>query len=167
MRHEAGVVGVFAEPAAAVAAIEALRSAGHRDLRAAMPALYEEIMHALGRPRSRLGIATMTGAVVGTATGFVLCITMSLSWSLITGGKPITALQPFVVIAFELSVLFGALVNLTALAIGVARGRRRRGVPPDARFTDDRIGVFVADGDPAAAETLLQAAGALEVRRVA
>jgi hypothetical protein len=167
MRHRTGVLGVFAASPPAVAAIGALRAAGYRDVRAAMPVLYHEVLQALGRPRSRLGIFTMTGALVGTVAGFALCIATSLSWSLVTGGKPIAALPPFVVIAFELSVLFGALVNLTGLAIGALTGRLRRGVPRDVRFTDDRIGIFVVGGDPEAAERILQAAGALEVRRVA
>ncbi len=162
----AGVLGVFSDPAAAARAVRAVRSAGATDVRAAMPAAYPEILAALERPRSRIGIPTMAGALAGTLLGFALCIGTSLSWPLVTGGKPIVSIPPFVVIAFELSVLVGALANQIALATGATRGRRLRAVPPGLRFAEDRIAIFVAGGDPEAAERALREGGAEEVQRV-
>lgn len=167
MRPDAGVLGVFADPAAAAKAVTALKGAGYSDVRAAMPAPFPALVAALGRPRSPLGPITAAGALLGAAIGLTLCISMSLSWPLVTGGKPIVSIPPFVVVAFELSVLIGTLVNLSTLAITTKRGMRRRVVPHDLRFSHDRIGIFVAGGDPAPAEAVLHASGAEEVQRVA
>ena len=124
-------------------------------------------MAALGRPRSAIGRITLAGALAGTACGFAFAILASLAWPLVTGGKPIVSLPPFAIIAFEVTVLFGATTNLFAVMIAGKRGRRRRDVPFDARFSADRIGLFVAGCESASVRPLLIASGAEEVRDVA
>jgi molybdopterin-containing oxidoreductase family membrane subunit len=160
------VIGVFADPAQAARAVEALRRSGHGDVRAAMPAPFPEVVEALGRPTSGLGLVTLAGALLGAAAGLALTVGTALAWPLTTGGKPIVSLQPFLIIVFETTVLLGAIANLFALIVVSARGKRRRHVPADPRFTADRIGVFVP-GDAAGADEVLRRAGAEEVRRVA
>ncbi len=167
MPSERGVLAVFSDVDRAAGAVRALRSAGHADVRVASPAPFPALSEALGRDRSRLDGVTLSGAALGTLGGFALCIGTSVAWPLMTGGKPIVSVPPFVIIAFELSVLVGAFVNLAALAVAAARGRRRRAVPFDARFSADRIGVFVVGGDLSGAERILAGGGAEEVRHVA
>lgn len=167
MRPEAGVLGVFSDLALGAQAIRALREAGHSDVRTASPAPFPELVEALGRPRSRLDSVTLSGALLGTVSGFALCILTAIAWPLVTGGKAIVSIPPFVIIAFEVSVLVGAGVNLAALAVTAGRGRRRRAVPFDPRFSADRIGVFVVGEALGDAETILRTNGAEEVRRVA
>jgi hypothetical protein len=79
---------------------------------------------------------------------------------------PIVSFPAFLVIVFEVAVLVGALTNFIALMVVAMLGRMRRGVPYDARFTRDRIGLFVPGG-AAHARVLLEARGAEEVRDVA
>lgn len=167
MQREPAVLAVFAEPAAAATAIRRLHDQGHHDVRLETPAPFPELVEALDRPRSRLDRATLSAALLGTAAGFALCIGTAVAWPLMTSGKPIVSIPPFVIIAFELAVLIGASVNLIALAIMAARGRRRRWFPHDPRFSADRIGVLVVGGDVAGAEELLRDGEAEEVRRVA
>ncbi len=162
---EPGVLGLFADPAQAAAAVRALHERGHRDVRAVMPAPFSVVVEALGYPRSRIDRITLSGAATGVAIGFAFTIGTSIAWPLVTGGKPIVSIPPFVIVAFELSVLFGATVNLLVMAITAARGRRLRAVPFDARCSDDRVGIYVADGDPAGAEETLRSFGGEEVRR--
>ena len=91
MQPERGVLGVFAEVAAAAGAVRTLRKGGHAEIRFAAPAPYPELVEALGRPRSRLDSVTLSGAALGVAGGFALCIGTALAWPLMTGGKPIDA----------------------------------------------------------------------------
>ncbi len=167
MQAEPGVLGVFADLSLGAKAIRALRAGGHSDIRTASPAPFPELVEALGRPRSRLDAVTLSGALAGVLAGFALCIGTSIAWPLLTGGKPIVSVPPFVIIAFEASVLIGAGVNLAALVVAARRGRRRRDVPHDPRFSADRIGVFVVGGNLLEAEAILRRSGAEEVRRVA
>ncbi len=167
-RREAGMLGVFADPAGAAQAVRALRAVGASDVRAAMPAPFPDLVAALGRPRSWIGRSTLTAAALGTLGGFALCIGTSLAWPLVTGGKPIVTMPPFVIVAFELSVLVGAAVNLAGLTLGAARGRSRRAIPTDIRFAVDRIGIFVPAAEPRPAwEAVLREHGAEEIRHVA
>jgi hypothetical protein len=162
MRAEPGVVATFASPAAAARAIRALREAGVADVRAAMPTPFPEVVEALGRPRSRLGLATFPGAIAGLLAGIALTVGTSLAWPLVTGGKPIVSIPPFAIVIFEVTVLVGSLTNLVAVAAG---GRRGRAFPDVARTTADRVGVFARDGADRA-ERILREGGAEEVRRV-
>src|SRR5512136_268985 len=135
MAPETGVLAVFADPATAAEAVRRLRAGGAADIRLATPAPFPELIRALGRPRSKLDAVTLSAAALGAAAGFALCIGATVAWPLLTGGKPIVSIPPFVIIAFELAVLIGATINLIALVILARRGRRRRGVPSDPRFS--------------------------------
>ena len=68
-----------------------------------------EVEEILPRGRSNVRFFALLGAASGTVTGFAFTILTSLSWPLIVGGKPIVSLPPFVIIAFALTILFGAL----------------------------------------------------------
>jgi len=68
-----------------------------------------EVEEILPGTRSKVRFFALIGAASGTVTGFAFTILTSLSWPLIVGGKPIVSLPPFLIIAFALTILFGAL----------------------------------------------------------
>lgn len=161
----ADLTAQFDEPAAAAAAIRAMR--GRADaVEALMPAPFPEVLDALDRPRSKLGWMTFAGAAAGVAGGFALCIWTALDWPLVTGGKPIVSLPPDVIIAFELSVIVSAVASVSTLSVLASRARRRLPATFDPRVTGSAIGVLVFGArDPDAAEAALRSAGAKEVSR--
>lgn len=161
---EAGVLATFAEPAPAARAVRRLRERGYT-VRAAMPAPFPEVVAALGRPRSPIQWVTFPGALVGLLFGIALTAGTSLAWPLVTGGKPIVSVPPFVIVIFELTVLVGSLTNLVAVSVGTWFGARPRAFPA-VPFDPERVALFVAGGDPDAAERALREDGAEEVRRV-
>jgi hypothetical protein len=163
---EAGVLGSFGEPSAAAGAVRALKGAGFADVRVAMPAPFPEVVAAIGKPRSRIDFITFPGALVGLLCGIGLTVGTSLAWPLITGGKPVVSIPPFVIVIFEVTVLIGSLTNLLAVAVGSWHGGRARVFPGRPTFNADQIGVFAVGGDPAIAERLLREYGAEEVGRV-
>src|SRR5512142_3489121 len=164
MRAEPGVLATFVDPAHAARAIRELRARGIRDLHAAMPAPFPEVVTALRKPRSTIDYATLPGALLGLVCGVLLTWLTSLAWPLVTGGKPIVAVPQFLVIMFETTVLIGALTNLVAVAIRSFPGGLGR-FPRGLTFDGDRIAVFAAGGG-AEAERVVREAGAEEVRRV-
>lgn len=159
-----GALGTFAEPADAARAVLRLRERGH-SVRASMPAPFPAVVAALGRARSPLQWVTFPGALVGLLGGIALTAGTSLSWRLVTGGKPIVSWPPFVIVIFELTVLIGSLANLAAVAVGTFVGGRAASFPAGVPVDPARVALFVV-GDPAAAEQALRDAGAEEVRRV-
>jgi hypothetical protein len=69
------------------------------------------------------------------------------------------------VIAFELTILLGALSTVAAVGLfTVLMGKR--GIAYDPKFSDDQIGIFVPSGADQlrSLEQLLLSAGAVEVR---
>jgi len=165
----ASVLGIFAHVDTTVEAIRQLRQKGFSDLTVYTPTPVEDIEQEVERthPLSRVRLFTLIGALTGTATGFFLTIWSSLIWSLLTGGKDPVSYPPFIVIVFELTILFGGLA--TVLAIFVL-GRLPKLTPSrayDPRFTLDRFGVAVScpPEKAEAARTVMSSAGAEEVRQ--
>src|SRR5512146_2717890 len=147
---ERGAVGTFAEPADAARAIQRLRERGFA-LRASMPAPFPDVVKALGRPTSPIQYITFPGALVGMLCGIGLTVGTSLAWPLVTGGKPIVSVPPFVIIIFELTVLVGSLTNLVAVAAGTRLGARAAAFPTDVPFDAQLIALFAAGADPGVA----------------
>lgn len=164
-RGTPGVLAAFIHVDAASDAIRALRAKGHRNLTVYTAAPNHEIEEALDHSTSPVRLFTLIGGLTGCAAGFGMTLWMSYDWPVIVGGKPIGAIPPYVVLAFELTILLGALSTVGAVALlSVIQGKR--GVPYDGKFTDDQIGIFVPAGTDqrGAVEQLLASAGAVEVR---
>jgi hypothetical protein len=165
MPGDRGLLGTFAAPAAAARAARALRAAGFR-VDATLPAPFPEVLAALGKPRSGLGGVTFSGALVGLAAGVLLTVGTSVAWPLVTGGKPIVSVPPFVIVVFEVTVLFGSLTNLVAVVVGAALGARRQAAAARVGAIGDRLAIVASGGDPVAAGRILRESGAEEVRDV-
>lgn len=159
-------LGVFHEVDTAVHAIEQLRVAGMTELETYSPLPQHDLEHALHRPQSPVRLFTLVGALTGAAAGFALAIWTSLDWPLITGGKPIISLPAFVVIGFEMTILFGALSTVLGLIINARLGEPVKNVAYDPRFSAGSFGVLVdaPSGKGGDARRILEQAGAVEVQ---
>jgi hypothetical protein len=162
------VVGVFAHVDTTVRALEELRAKGYHDLTVYMPVPVHEIENVLerDRPVSRVRLFTLLGGLTGTTSGFILTIWSAMKWGLITGGKPIASIPPYVVIAFEMTILFGGIATLLGMVILGRLPRLRPSPGYDPRFTNDRFGVAVhcTPDRGGSVRDILRAAGAEEVR---
>jgi molybdopterin-containing oxidoreductase family membrane subunit len=162
------VLGVFAHVDATVHALEELRAKGYHDLEVYTPVPVHEIEDVIerDRPVSPVRLFTLVGALTGTASGFIITIWSALKWGLITGGKPVVSIPPFVVIAFELTILFGGLASAIGAIVLGRLPRFRFTAAYDPRFTNDRFGVAVhcAPDRGASVREILTTTGAEEVR---
>ncbi|MBI3825453.1 MAG: DUF3341 domain-containing protein [Candidatus Rokubacteria bacterium] len=162
------VLGVFAHVDTTVKALEELRARGYHDLTVYTPVPVHEIEDVLerDRPVSRVRLFTLIGGLTGTCSGFLLTIWSAMQWGLVTGGKPVASIPPFVIIAFELTILFGGLATVLGV-VTLGRLPRLRPTPTyDPRFTNDRFGVAVhcPPGRGGSVRDILRTAGAEEVR---
>ncbi|MGH7264994.1 MAG: DUF3341 domain-containing protein [Candidatus Rokuibacteriota bacterium] len=167
--HEAGVLAVFAHVDTTVRAIRELRAKGFHRIATYSPVPLPEFEEALtghGLPRSPVRLFTLVGALAGTASGFALTIWSSMKWDLVTGGKPVVSIPPFVVIAFEMTILLGGLCTLLGLLVTARLPRLGRGGRYDPRFSADRFGVEVGcvPSEVPAVQEILRRAGAEEIR---
>jgi len=141
-----GILASFDYLDAAVEAIKALRKAGfgRRSIQAYAPVPEHDLEHAMGYGQSPVRIFALVGALTGTASGFALSLFTSMDWPLVVGGKPIVSIPAFVVIAFELTILFGALSTVIGLFINTRLPRLKPLVVYDPEFSAGRFGVYVA-----------------------
>ncbi len=165
----ASVLGVFAHVDTTIDAIRQLRAKGFSNLTVYSPVPVEEIEEEMehGRPLSKVRLFSIAGALTGTATAFFLTIWTSMKWELVTGGKHPVSIPPFIIIAFELSILLCGLATLLSVLVLAKLPKVKPSPTYDPRFTVDRFGVAVScpPDSAAAVGALLTAAGAEEVRR--
>jgi hypothetical protein len=164
-RRVPGLLAAFTHVDAAADAVRALRARGHRDLTVYTASPNHEIEEALDHRVSPVRLFTLIGGLTGCAAGFGMTLWMSYDWPVLLGGKPIGSIPPYIVIAFELTILCGALSTVAAVGIFSVL-LRKRGAAYDPRFSDDQIGIFIPAGADQARglEQLLRSAGAVEVR---
>ena len=163
------IVGSFADEMACTHCIEKLRAVRPAALRVFSPIPSHHIEHAIGKPKSRVRAFVLTGGALGIVSAIALTVGTSWEWNLVVGGKPIVSWPPFIIIMFELMVLFGGisavlsfLFNARVPAFEIERGY-------SSRFSEDRFGIVVRcdEGQGAQVESILKESGAEEVVREA
>ena len=160
------ILGVYDEPAKAAVAVATARDAGLDEVDSYSPAP-DHTLEQLSGPRvSPVRVFTLIGGLLGLTTGFALPIYTVSAWPLIVGGKPLIAIPAFVVIAFELTILFGAIGGMIGFLVLARLPRVTRRPLTDPRFSNDHFGVAITcrTKDGAFVRSLLESAGAIEVR---
>lgn len=143
-----GLLASFEYLDSTVDTIEGLKKAGFDDLKVFAPYPEHHIEDALGYGQSPVRVWTLVGGLTGTATGFAFTTWTSMDWPLVVGGKPIVSIPAYVVIAFEMTVLFGALATVIGLFVLSRLPNFKPAVVYDPEFTAGRYGVYVeAAGD--------------------
>lgn len=67
------------------------------------------------RPRSPVRRFTLTGALTGCSAAFLMTIWMSIDWPLRVSAKPLISIPAFIVVAFECTILLGAIFTLLSM----------------------------------------------------
>ena len=152
-----GLLASFEYVDSAVNAIRELRAAGLKKITAYMPYPEHHIEEALGYDQSPVRVWALAGGLCGAAGGFAFTSFTSMDWPLVTGGKPILSIPAYVIIAFEMMVLFGALSTVIGLFINSRLPYVKPMVVYDPDFSAGKFGVYVT----VAAGRLEQARGIL------
>lgn len=138
-----GVLASYEFLDSTVDAIKGLKKAGFKDIKAYTPYPEHHIEDALGYDQSPVRVWTLVGGLTGTATGFAFTTWTSVDWPLVVGGKPIVSIPAYVIIAFELTVLFGALATVIGLFVLSRLPNLKPAVIYDPEFSAGRYGVYV------------------------
>ncbi len=138
------LVAVFADPDAALRAVEALKSSGVERPQVASPAGFPLVHHADAAGDSKVQPwVAIAGGLCGLGTAIALQVITSRSLGLYVGGKPIVAWTAFGVIMFELTMLFAGGANFLALLVLAALARRKVSRAARDQLTAERIVVVV------------------------
>jgi len=142
-RHR--VLGIFSSPDKLMAGLKRFKGSGFERIEAYSPVKIGEMGRIMGMPHGPVRYWSLTGALLGCTGGFALAIGTAGVNDLIVGAKGPLSILPYCVIAFEGTVLLGAIFTLLGL-IFHARLGRLNAIPEvyDRRFSRDRFGLLVA-----------------------
>lgn len=141
---ERAFVVVFEDEHAIVEATRAAREAGLVIHDVYTPYAVHGLDEAMGLKRSRLTWVCFAAGVTGLAAGVGLQLFASVtSWPLNVGGKPNNSMPAFLPVAFEVTVLFAALITVFALFVRARLYPKLRARAIE-RVTDDRFALALA-----------------------
>jgi molybdopterin-containing oxidoreductase family membrane subunit len=160
------IIGIFSRVEDLVTAGRLVKERGFRIVEIYSPFPSDEIDKILEWEKSPVRYFTLLGGLLGLSGGFALTVGVAMRHGIQSGGKPIIAIPPFVIIAFELTILLSALLTM----VGFLWNARSRGRSPAGTyhggFTKDRFGLLVTcgEGEEREAIEMLSDAGAVEAR---
>ncbi|HEY0687379.1 MAG TPA: DUF3341 domain-containing protein [Steroidobacter sp.] len=162
-------IGLFVDPHRALATAGRLKAAGFATIEVISPIPLEGADEVLGKKTSVIKRFTFFGAILGGVAGFTLAAGTAVLYLHPTGGRPIIPFPPFLIITYEMTILFGILATVIGFLISARLPAiRERAYVPEAAI--DRFAVAVSCDDEECldrAASLLRAAGAEEVRMAA
>ena len=145
-----GLMAEFRAPEQLVDAVRRSREAGYRSLDAYSPYPLEEMRQALGMTGNVVPWLCLTGGVLGAATGYGLQLYTNDAYPIAIGGRPLFAWQPFMLITFELMVLFAVAFSIGGMLALNRLPRLHHPLFDDPRFGfahGDRFFLLVRGGD--------------------
>ncbi|MCG8590170.1 MAG: DUF3341 domain-containing protein, partial [Proteobacteria bacterium] len=134
------LLSVFDQPDAIASAVTKLKSRGFTDLETYSPAPFPEVDDAVHEKPSIVRLFTLVGGLAGVFTGFFIQIWMSWDWPIKIAGKPYASIPPYVIIGFELTILFGGLLTLVGLLVAGRLYPRKADPGYSARFSSEEFG---------------------------
>jgi hypothetical protein len=143
--------------------------AGWRVVGACAPAFNDKVLEAAHATESPVAIVALIGGAAGVISGVLLTVGTVREWPrLIVGGKPMIAVPSFLVITFELAILFAGVAGVWSFLMAARRARRAAHDACDESTSDSRLSLLF---EPAAARTghvndLVRRIGATAWRRV-
>jgi hypothetical protein len=162
------ILGLFHDPESALDAAGQLKRAGFERPEIMSPIPIHGVEEVLGPKKSVIKRFTLFGAIFGGLGGFALAAGTSVLYLHPTGGRPIITIPPFMIITYEMTILFGILATVLGFLISARFPaiRERLYVPESA--VDKFVVTVPCDNDDqlASAETILREAGAGEIRKI-
>jgi hypothetical protein len=161
------VLAVYRHLDLLIEGIRRLKKSGIRDFLVISPVPHHDIEHELHGKKSPVRIFTLIGGLTGFATGWVLTIGSTNAYPLIVGGKPLISVPPFGIIAYVLTILFGALATLLGFFINSRLPQFVIRDAYDERLSSDHFGiqVFCTESQMNKVEEMLTNTGAIDFIR--
>ena len=105
-----GLMAEFDDPSSLVTATERAHREGYRCMDAYSPFPIEELHEALGAHHTRLPLIVLIGGLCGCIGGYALQYWSSvMAYPLNIGGKPPHSWPAFIIITFEMTILFAGI----------------------------------------------------------
>jgi hypothetical protein len=170
-----GLVAEFATPDALVLACRKAHSAGYELLDAYTPYPLEGVAEAIGFHKTQVPLLTLLGGILGGFTGFGLQYWVhTQAYPLNVGGRPLNSWPSFIIITFELTVLFAGITAVVGMLTLNGLPQPYHPIFNHPRFSAasrDRFFLCIEADDPkfelGDTRRFLEATGAIDVAEVA
>lgn len=147
-----GLMAEFADPTALVGAAEKTLAAGYQKIDAYSPFPVEGLAEAIGFHHDLVPLVTLIGGIVGGLTGYLMQFWIAtVSYPVNVGGKPFHSWPSFIVVTFEMTILFAgisAVLGMLALNGLPMPYHPVFNVPRFAFASKDRFFLIVFSSDP-------------------
>jgi hypothetical protein len=111
-----GLIAEFDNPGDLVNAARAARDKGYRKLDAYSPFPIEDLSEALHLHKNKLPLIVLLGGILGGLTGYLMQYYITVwDFPINVGGRPLHSWPAYVVITFELTILFAAISAVLGL----------------------------------------------------
>lgn len=105
-----GLMAEFDNPTELMRAARATYAAGYRNIDAYTPYPIEELADVIGFEKTRVPLICLLGGVLGGLSGYLLQYWINnISYPLNIGGRPFHSWPAFIIVTFEMTILFGGL----------------------------------------------------------
>ncbi len=159
------ILGLFKEVDEAVEAADKLKENGMDDFEVLTGSPYPEGAFGAQVANHRLYGWPLVGAALGFSIAILVTAGTQLAYPVVTGGKPILALPPMFIIAYE-GTMLGAILSTIIGVIFESRLPRAKMGLYDPRITEGYIGLVVVapEGEEERIDALFKAANAADVK---
>jgi hypothetical protein len=111
-----GLLAEFAGPTELVLAAHRAHEAGYRKMDGYTPFPVEGLSEAIGFTKDRVPLVVLVGGILGGLSGYLMQYWISaLSYPINVGGKPYHSWPAFIVVTFEMTVLFAGLAGVLGM----------------------------------------------------
>jgi uncharacterized membrane protein len=111
-----GILAEFESPSTLTAAARSVKAKGYSKVEAYSPFAIEEVNEALGLHHNRLPLIVLVCGILGGLTGYLMQYYVAVIYFPINvGGRPLHSWPSFIIITFELTILFAALATVLGL----------------------------------------------------
>jgi hypothetical protein len=107
-----GILAEFGETERLLEGVEQSRKAGYRRMDAYTPFPVEGLAEALGFSDRRVPLLALAGGIFGAALGYGMQVYTNLAFPIDIGNRPLISNPAFMLIVFELTVLFAVLAAI-------------------------------------------------------
>ena len=161
-------LGLFDAPATALAAAGELKGAGFDTPSVISPIPLHGAEEVLGEKKPVIKRFSFFGGIFGALFGFTLAAGTAVLYLHPTGGRPIIAIPPFLIITYEMTILCGILATVIGFLISARfPAIRERLYVPEAAVDKFAVAVVCQDAEGyRRAEEILRSAGAEEIREL-
>jgi len=105
-----GIMAEFDSAQSLVLAARRTYEAGYRKIDAYSPFPVEDLAEAIGFHSNRVALVTLIGAIIGGLSGYLLQYWIAtISYPINVGGRPYHSWPSFIVVTFEMTILFGGI----------------------------------------------------------